>query len=172
MKLFYLLFFIITRDIYEKDFVMDHFEESVPMSTYIVAYCVSDFVYKESMVKSKAKDRFVQFRTWARREASSQLQYASDIGPKLLQFYENYFNVDYPLPKVDQLAIPDFAAGAMENWGMVTYRESALLYDANETSSSAQARIAEVIAHELAHMWFGNLVNMSEEILHSRALMR
>lgn len=87
------------------------------MSTYIVAYGIFDFVYKESMVEAMQEGRFVQFRTWARPEAFSQLQYASDTGPKVLQFFEKYFNLDYPLPKVDQLAIPDFSSGAMENWG-------------------------------------------------------
>lgn len=89
-----------------------------------------------------------------------QVEYAKYIGPKVLKFYENYFDVKFPLPKVDMIAIPDFSAGAMENWGLVTYRETALLYSPNVSSASAQHRVASVIAHELAHQWFGNLVTM------------
>lgn len=82
------------------------------------------------------------------------------IGPKVLKFYEDYFDIKFPLPKMDMIAIPDFAAGAMENWGLVTYRETAMLYQPNVSTSSSQHRVASVIAHELAHQWFGNLVTM------------
>ena len=70
------------------------------------------------------------------------------------------FSVDYPLPKPDMIAIPDFQSGAMENWGLITYRENALLYSAKETSAEGKQSIAVYIAHELAHQWFGNLVTM------------
>lgn len=137
------------------DFVMDTFETSVIMSTYLVAYCVSDFEYKEVSMKDD-----VTFRIYARREAMNQVDYAADIGPKVLKFYEDYFQIKFPLPKIDMIAVPDFAAGAMENWGLITYRETALLYQANASTLSAKHRVAEVIAHELAHQWFGNLVTM------------
>ncbi|KAG5673914.1 hypothetical protein PVAND_003915 [Polypedilum vanderplanki] len=140
-----------------KDFVKNTFETSVKMSTYLVAYCVSDFEYKESVVKMKDD---VKFRIYARRDAMEQVDYAAEIGPKVLKFYEDYFDIKYPLPKVDMIAVPDFAAGAMENWGLITYRETALLYQSNASTLSAKYRVAEVVAHELAHQWFGNLCTM------------
>lgn len=91
---------------------------------------------------------------------TKQVNYAKYIGPKVLKFYEDYFDIKFPLPKVDMIAIPDFSAGAMENWGLITYRETALLYSPNVSSSSSQHRVASVVAHELAHQWFGNLVTM------------
>ena len=83
--------------------------------------------------------------------------YANEIGPKILTFYEEYFGIEYPLPKQDMIAIPDFSAGAMENWGLVTYRDTALLYDPATSTAESKQRVATVIAHELAHQWFGNL---------------
>jgi aminopeptidase N len=94
----------------------DEYVESVRMSTYLVAFVVSDFAYLESTPGDTT------FRVWARPDAVSQASYSLDIGPKVLGFFEQYFNVPYPLPKMDMIAIPDFSSGAMENWGLVTYR--------------------------------------------------
>ncbi|XP_055705019.1 aminopeptidase N-like [Phlebotomus papatasi] len=137
--------------------VWDHFQESVPMSTYLVAYSINDFHYKESYVKMVDD---VVFKIWARPDAIDQVDYAKYVGPKVLKFYEDYFDIKFPLPKVDMIAIPDFGAGAMENFGLITYRETALLFQPNISSASSQHRVASVIAHELAHQWFGNLVTM------------
>ena len=79
---------------------------------------------------------------------------------KFIAFYERYFGIKYPLPKVDLIAIPDFSAGAMENWGAITFRETALLGDEKATPIQTKQRIAETVAHELAHQWFGDLVTM------------
>ncbi|XP_050674889.1 aminopeptidase N-like isoform X2 [Leptidea sinapis] len=138
------------------DFVWDQFEKSVPMSTYLVAFVVSSFSYVDSPRElSKAK-----FKIWARDDAIDQTEYAATIGPKVLTYFEKFFDVPFPLPKQDMFAIPDFSAGAMENWGLITYRETALLYDKDQSSFVNKERVAEVIAHELAHQWFGNLVTM------------
>ncbi|XP_055851073.1 aminopeptidase N-like isoform X2 [Episyrphus balteatus] len=137
--------------------IWSKFQESIPMSTYLVAYSVNDFKYKESMVKLKND---VLFRTWSRSDAISQVSYAAEVGPRVLEYYEDIFDIKFPLPKVDEIAIPDFSSGAMENWGLVTYRETALLYERNVSSASSKHRIASVISHELAHQWFGNLVTM------------
>ncbi|XP_053969911.1 aminopeptidase Ey-like isoform X2 [Anastrepha ludens] len=141
----------------KKDWVWSEFEESVPMSTYLVAYTINDFAYVNSETSLKNK---VQFRTWARPDAIDQCNYAAEVGPKVLQYYEDIFNIKFPLDKIDEIAIPDFSAGAMENWGLVTYRETALLYAENVSSLESKQRVASVIAHELAHQWFGNLVTM------------
>lgn len=79
---------------------------------------------------------------------------------QFLKWYEDYFKIPYPLPKLDMIAVPDFASGAMENWGAITFRETILLYDPNTSSTETKQHIAEVISHEIAHQWFGNLVTM------------
>lgn len=116
----------------------------------------------------------MRFRIWSEPSSLDQTEYARDIGPKILKFFEDYFNVKFPLPKQDMIAIPDFAAGAMENWGLITYRETALLYKEGVSAASNKQRIAIVVSHELAHQvpslpyspdslhqWFGNLVTPS-----------
>jgi len=85
-------------------------------------------------------------------------EYALKIAGKILRHYEEFFGIEYPLPKMDMIALPDFNAGAMENWGLITYRETAMLYDESVSSVANKQRVAVVVAHELAHQWFGNLV--------------
>lgn len=92
-----------------EDFIMSTFETSVKMSTYLVAWAISDFEYKEVNMEDGVK-----FRIYARRDAMNQVDYAAEVGPKVLKFYEDYFKIKFPLPKTDMIAIPDFAAGAME----------------------------------------------------------
>lgn len=137
----------------QEGWVWDHFNTSVPMSTYLVAFVVSDFAHMESN-----DNDHVLFRVKARQSAIQQANYALQTGPKILTFFEKYFNVPYPLPKQDMIAIPDFSAGAMENWGLITYRETAMLYDPLVSAAYNKQRVAVVVAHELAHQWFGNLV--------------
>ncbi|NXV85861.1 AMPE aminopeptidase, partial [Calonectris borealis] len=87
-------------------------------------------------------------------------EYAANITKIVFDFFEEYFNLSYSLPKLDKIAIPDFGTGAMENWGLITYRETNLLYDPNESATSNKQRVAAVVAHELVHQWFGNIVTM------------
>ncbi|XP_054003259.1 aminopeptidase N isoform X2 [Hylaeus anthracinus] len=134
-------------------YVWDHYDRSVPMSTYLVAFIVSDF----EMLKTESGN----FRVWARSEAIDQANYCLKIGPKILEYYEDYFKIKFPLPKIDNVALPDFSAGAMENWGLITYRETAMLYQDGVSTNSNQQRVATVVAHEFAHQWFGNLVTPS-----------
>lgn len=141
----------------DNEYVWDHYENSVKMSTYLVAFVVSKFEFRES----EKTDNGVRFRIWSRKDAIPQTEYARDIGPKMLKFFEDYFQVDFPLPKQDMIAAPDFAAGAMENWGLITYRETALLFKPGVSAASNKQRIALVVSHELAHQWFGNLVTPS-----------
>ncbi|XP_027211488.2 aminopeptidase N [Penaeus vannamei] len=137
----------------QEGWLWDHYEESVPMSTYLVAFVVSDFANMNSTVNDH-----VLFRVWSRQSAIKQAEYSREIGPAILTHFEDYFGEPYPLPKQDMIAIPDFSAGAMENWGLITYRETAMLYDPVVSGPSNKHRVALVVAHELAHQWFGNLV--------------
>ncbi|KAF7646922.1 hypothetical protein LDENG_00180550 [Lucifuga dentata] len=132
------------------------FEPTEKMSTYLLAFIVSDFDFVSNTVGG------VLIRIFARKSAiaAGQGEYALNITGPILKFFEKYYNSSYPLPKSDQIALPDFNAGAMENWGLITYRETALLYDKEFSSNSNKQRIATIIAHELAHMWFGNLVTL------------
>ncbi|NXI41979.1 ERAP1 aminopeptidase, partial [Galbula dea] len=135
--------------------VEDHFDTTVKMSTYLVAFIVSDFASI-----SKRTSHGVKISVYTVPDKINQAYYALDAAVKLLDFYEDYFSIPYPLPKQDLAAIPDFQSAAMENWGLTTYRESALLYDPEKSSASAKLGITLVVAHELAHQWFGNLVTM------------
>uniref|UniRef100_A0A1I8IA71 Aminopeptidase n=1 Tax=Macrostomum lignano TaxID=282301 RepID=A0A1I8IA71_9PLAT len=98
------------------------------------------------------------YRTWARPELVGIADYALTAVKNITQFFEGYFEVPFPLNKTDQAAIPDFIAGGMENWGLITYRESRLLFDPKKDTTSSLQNIGNVISHEVAHMWFGNLV--------------
>ncbi|XP_056595840.1 alanyl (membrane) aminopeptidase b, tandem duplicate 1 [Triplophysa dalaica] len=131
------------------------FESTEKMSTYLLAFIVSDFGFIK-------QDEVPQIRIFARKDAinSNQGNYALNVTGPILRFFETYYNSPYPLPKSDQIALPDFSAGAMENWGLITYRETALLYDEESSSNGNKERIATIIAHELAHQWFGNLVTL------------
>uniref|UniRef100_A0A452TKR8 Aminopeptidase n=1 Tax=Ursus maritimus TaxID=29073 RepID=A0A452TKR8_URSMA len=133
----------------------DHFETTVKMSTYLVAYIVCDFNSVSGTTSSGVK-----VSVYASPDKWSQTHYALEASLKLLDFYENYFDINYPLPKLDLIAIPDFESGAMENWGLITYKETSLLFDTKTSSASDKLWVTKVIAHELAHQWFGNLVTM------------
>lgn len=139
-----------------KNLVKDVYQESVPMSTYLVAFVVCDYASLTSHTKRNTK-----VGVYAPKDKISTAQFALDSAVKILDYYENFFGVEYPLPKQDLIAIPDFAAGAMENWGLITYRMTAILYDPAVSSAKNQQWVAVVVAHELAHQWFGNLVTMA-----------
>jgi len=131
------------------------FDRTPIMSTYLLAFIVGEYDYVE------AKDaNGVLIRVYTPQGKKEQGQFALDVAVKTLPFYVDYFKIDYPLPKLDMIALADFAAGAMENWGLVTYRETALLIDSVNSSIAAKQRVAIVVGHELAHQWFGNIVTM------------
>ncbi|KAK6162011.1 hypothetical protein DH2020_001852 [Rehmannia glutinosa] len=132
-----------------------YYQESPIMSTYLVAVVVGMFDY----VEDHTPDGIV-VRVYCQVGKVSQGKFALDVAVKTLGLYKEYFAVPYSLPKLDMVAIPDFAAGAMENYGLVTYRETALLYDDKHSAAANKQRVAVVVAHELAHQWFGNLVTM------------
>uniref|UniRef100_A0A8K9V459 Aminopeptidase n=1 Tax=Oncorhynchus mykiss TaxID=8022 RepID=A0A8K9V459_ONCMY len=137
---------------------MTRFEPTKRMSTYLLAFIVSDFDH----ITGSIENNNVLVRIWARRKAIAEGHgnYALNVTGPMLKFFERYYNASYPLSKSDQIALPDFNAGAMENWGLITYRETALLYDPAISSVGNKERVLTVVAHELAHMWFGNLVTL------------
>lgn len=133
------------------------FEKTPRMSSYLLAFVIGELHKKSAHTKSG-----VEVNVWATpAQNENTLDFALDIATRSIDFYDEYFGVKYPLPKSDHVALPDFSSGAMENWGLITYRESCLLADPELTSESSRRFIATVIAHELSHQWFGNLVTMN-----------
>lgn len=132
------------------------FEKTPRMSSYLLAFIIGELHKKTAHTKSG-----VEVNVWATpAQNENTLDFALDIATRSIDFYDEYFGVKYPLPKSDHVALPDFSSGAMENWGLITYRESCLLADPELTPESSRRFIATVIAHELSHQWFGNLVTM------------
>ncbi|HEX6462275.1 MAG TPA: M1 family metallopeptidase [Candidatus Saccharimonadales bacterium] len=132
------------------------FETSPKMSTYLLAFVIGELQHKEATTKDG-----VIVRTWATpAQPIESLAFSLDTAVKTIEFFNDYFGVKYPLPKSDHVALPDFSSGAMENWGLITYRETTLLADPEHTSVSSRHYIATVVTHELSHQWFGNLVTM------------
>lgn len=131
------------------------FKTTPSMSSYLLALIVGELEHLHG--KSK---RGVKIRVYTTPGKKSQGKFALEFTKKALDYLESYFGIKYPLPILDLLAIPDFSAGAMENWGAITFRETLLLVDEDNSPFSQKQRVAEVIAHELVHQWFGNLVTM------------
>ncbi|KAF4105637.1 glutamyl aminopeptidase [Onychostoma macrolepis] len=131
------------------------FKKSVKMSTYLVCFAVHQFHYVERTSK-----RNIPLRIYAQPLQISTAEYAANVTKIIFDYFEEYFDMEYSIEKLDKIAIPDFGTGAMENWGLITYRETNLLFDENESSSINKQRVASVIAHELVHQWFGNIVTM------------
>lgn len=136
------------------------FEKTPIMSTYLLAWAMGDFEYIEDFTKREYNGKQLPVRVYTTRGLKEQAQYALDHAPMTIDYFSEIFGIDYPLPKADLLAVHEFAAGAMENWGLVTYRTTAILFDEATSNAKFKNRIAYVIAHELAHQWFGNLVTM------------
>lgn len=130
------------------------FARTPTMSTYLLYLGVGEFEFLSGKIGKTI------IRVATTKGNSSKGKFSLDICKKLLRAYENYFGIKYPLPKLDLIAVPDFASGAMENWGAITFRETILLYDPKTSSTQTKQHIAEVVSHELAHQWFGNLVTM------------
>lgn len=135
--------------------MVTEFETTPKMSTYLLAFVHGELGYKEAKTQAGIK-----VRTYATPDNVQFTDFALGVAVKCLDFYNEYFGLPYPLPKCDMIALPDFAVGAMENWGCVTYREQCMLVDPANTSVSTKQYVAMVVAHELAHQWFGNLVTM------------
>jgi aminopeptidase N/puromycin-sensitive aminopeptidase len=131
-----------------------HFAVTPRMSTYLVAFLVGDFQC------TAGKQDGVTIRVCSTPDKVALTPYGVDVAKFALHYYNNYFGIPYPLKKLDLIALPDFEAGAMENFGAITYRETDLLIDPKTASVGAKKEVALVIAHEMAHQWFGDLVTM------------
>lgn len=131
------------------------FNKTPLMSTYLLAFIVGELNYVET------KNFRVPVRVYATPDKDIEHgRFSLELAAKTLAFYEKEFDSDFPLPKMDMVAVPDFSAGAMENWGLITYRVADVLFDEKTSGASTKERVAEVVQHELAHQWFGNLVTM------------
>jgi aminopeptidase N len=131
------------------------FETTPRMSTYLLAFAYGELGYTEGITKDG-----VTVRAYATPDNVEQTRHGLDVAVKALEFFGEYFGVPYPLPKLDMIALPDFSSGAMENWGLITYRETTMLADDTTSSIETKQLVALVICHELSHQWFGNLVTM------------
>lgn len=130
------------------------FATTPKMSTYLVAFLVGDFQC------TSGESDGVPIRGCATPDKVELTKYAVKAAEFVLHYYDNYFGIKYPMPKLDMIALPDFEAGAMENFGAITYRETDLLLDEKNASVGAKKNVAAVVAHEMAHQWFGDMVTM------------
>lgn len=132
------------------------FDRTPRMSVYLLAWVLGELHSKSATTASG-----VEVTIWATpAQRPEALDFALDHAVKSIEFFDDYFDTPYPLPKSDHVALPDFSSGAMENWGLITYRETTLLADPATTTVASKQYIATVISHELSHQWFGNLVTM------------
>ena len=140
----------------ESGMLVTTFETTPRMSTYLLAWVTGELHAKTTTTKSG-----VTVNVWATpSQRPESLDFALNHAVKSIEFFDEYFDTPYPLAKSDHVALPDFSNGAMENWGLITYREAALLADPATTTIASKHFIATVISHELSHQWFGNLVTM------------
>jgi puromycin-sensitive aminopeptidase len=136
------------------------------MSTYLLALYVGDFGFRQDRYLRQKKNSYtesnsgVEVSIYAPKDELVKTKFALNTSIGCLKFFENYFGIDYPLPKLDLIGLADFGSGAMENWGLITFRKAGLLFNEKTSPLKTKVRIATVIAHEIAHQWFGNLVTM------------
>ncbi|KAG2116512.1 uncharacterized protein F5147DRAFT_673191 [Suillus discolor] len=149
-----------TQDSPEAQWKISKFQTTPPMSTYLVAFANGRFAHLESSYKSPLSGKIRPLRIYSTPDVIHQAQYALDIKAKVLPVYEEIFDIEYPLPKLDTLVAHDFDAGAMENWGLITGRTSAFLLDPKNADVAAKKRVTTFQSHEVAHMWFGDITTM------------
>lgn len=144
-------------------YMREDFDITPKMSTYLVAFMVTDLIKTNPIKSNEIDPDLPNINIWSRKEAADMTQFAYDLTTKVLPLFGQYFGIKFNLTKIDMVAVPDFGFSAMENWGLITFRESALLIPTGEgqdSSAEHNERVASIIAHELAHQWFGNLVTM------------
>lgn len=143
----------------EGEWTVTKFEETPLVSSYLVAFAHGPFASLSSEYTSPLTGKTIPLKIYATPDLIGQAQFALDVKRLALPVYEEIFDVPYPLPKLDTLVAHDFDAGAMENWGLITGRTTAYLFDEKKSSLAAKKRIIDVQSHECAHMWFGNIVS-------------
>lgn len=136
------------------------FERTPIMSTYLLAWAIGDFEYVEDFTRRKYNGKNLPVRVYTTKGLKDQGRFALENAHQIVDYFSEIFRIEYPLPKVDLLAVHEFSHNAMENWGLITYRTTAVLFNEKESAQSYKHRVAYVVAHELAHQWFGNLVTM------------
>ncbi|KAJ3308252.1 Aminopeptidase 2 mitochondrial [Boothiomyces sp. JEL0838] len=145
-----------------KDVKIIKFDPTPIMSTYLVAMCVGEFDYVEAIANPKVEGaKPIKCRVYTPKGKQMEGVFALEVGVKTLEFFSEYFGIPYPLPKCDQIAVPELSVGGMENWGLITYTEILILYDKDKSGDQFKRRVAGTVCHELAHQWFGNLVTMN-----------
>ncbi|CAO1624129.1 unnamed protein product [Sympodiomycopsis kandeliae] len=150
----------VSTDDASDDWVLTEFGITPKLSSYLIAWAEGPFSKLSSSFKSAKSGRDIQVNVYATEDFIAQAQYTVEVTKKVVPVYEEVFDIEYPLPKVDTLVAADFDAGAMENWGLITGRTSVYLYDPEKSGIAGQKRTASVQSHEVAHQWFGNLVTM------------
>lgn len=146
----------VTSQTTENGSLVTTFETTPRMSSYLLAWVIGELHKKTATTKGG-----VEVNVWATpAQPASSLDFGLDIATRTIDFFDDFFDTPYPLAKSDHVALPDFSSAAMENWGLITYREVALLADQKKTSVANKRMAASIIAHELSHQWFGNLVTM------------
>lgn len=136
------------------------FDTTPVMSTYLLAWACGEFEYIESTTERSYNGKKIPVRVYTTKGLSKQGQLALESTTKIVDYFSKVFDIDYALPKLDLIAVHEFSHGAMENWGLITYRTTAVLFDEETSDASYKTRVVYVVAHELAHQWFGNLVTM------------
>ncbi|KAL8682743.1 MAG: hypothetical protein Q9186_001254 [Xanthomendoza sp. 1 TL-2023] len=144
----------------KKGFKVVSFERTPVMSTYLLAWAFGDLEYVEDFTRRKYSGKPIPVRIYTTRGLKEQARFGLKNAHQVVDYFSEIFKIDYPLPKMDMLAVHEFSHGAMENWGLVTYRTTAILFDEQHSAAKYKCRVAYVVAHELAHQWFGNLVTM------------
>lgn len=136
------------------------FQETPIMSTYLFAWAVGKMDYIETLTEKSYNGKKLPVRIYTQQGISSQGEFALSVAAKVVDLFSDVFKIDYVLPKLDLISVPSYSHNAMENWGLVTFRPTALLFDEKTSAKKYQKKVAYVVAHELAHQWFGNLVTM------------
>ena len=150
-----------TKASHKQGFKVVCFERTPIMSTYLVAWAFGDFEYVEDFTRRKYNGKHLPVRVYTTRGLKEQARLALETCHQIVDYFSEIFRIDYPLPKVDLLAVHEFSHGAMENWGLITYRTTAVLFDEATSDQRFRNRVCYVVSHELAHQWFGNLVTMN-----------
>ncbi|KAG8742045.1 Aminopeptidase 2 mitochondrial [Ceratobasidium sp. 414] len=146
---------------YFKSCIFNQLTPYFKMSSYLVAFANGHFEHLESSYLSPLSGTVRPLRIYATKDLISQAQFALDVKTKVLPIYEEMFEIEYTLPKLDTLVAHDVQGGAMENWGLITGRTSALLFDEDKSDLAGKMNVAATESHECAHMWFGNVVTMN-----------